>query len=134
MVRRSLALRRTLYLAMAALVVESGLSFPNHINFFNAPTRLLTRSPLTLLGDSNLDWGQDLPALARFYHDWRATNKPSVAPAATKSLEALKRPTLVRNDSSCSSIKTISSETSEWHASATPSCTKCGHGSATMHI
>lgn len=68
-------------------------------------------------------------------HDWRATNKPSVAPvAATKSLEALKRPTLVRNDSSCSSIKTMSSETSEWHASATPACIKCGHGNATIHV
>lgn len=63
--------------------------------------------------------------------DWRSTNKPEVA---NKAVETLKRPTLVRNTTSCSSIRTISSETSEWHASATPACTKCGHGNATIHI
>ncbi|KAF4305370.1 hypothetical protein GTA08_BOTSDO06530 [Botryosphaeria dothidea] len=64
--------------------------------------------------------------------DWRSTNKPE-APA-NKSLEALKRPALVRASTSCSSIQTISSESSEWHASATPACTQCGHGKATIHV
>ncbi|KKY20207.1 hypothetical protein UCDDS831_g05008 [Diplodia seriata] len=66
--------------------------------------------------------------------DWRSTNKPEVV--ANKTLETLKRPTLMRNTTSCSSIKTISSETSDadWHASATPGCSKCGHGNATIHV
>jgi hypothetical protein len=38
---------------------------PNYIAFFNAPAEWY--GPMRLLGDSNLDWGQDLPLLA----DWQ---------------------------------------------------------------
>jgi hypothetical protein len=45
------------------LVIESLAAFPNYISFFNAPSK---PHRLELLSDSNLDWGQDLPALAQW--------------------------------------------------------------------
>jgi hypothetical protein len=52
--------------ASLAEVCRAGLGF---IAFFNTPTRLIA-DPIELLGDSNLDWGQDYPALAA----WQRTN------------------------------------------------------------
>jgi hypothetical protein len=49
-----------------ALALESGLAFPHYIPFFN----VACGGPpggIDLLGDSNFDWGQDLPLLA----DWQ---------------------------------------------------------------
>ena len=49
------------------LAIETLAAFPNYIAFFNAPSGG-SRGGIRLLGDSNLDWGQDLPLLA----DWQA--------------------------------------------------------------
>jgi hypothetical protein len=49
------------------LALESIIAFPNYIPFFNAIARPYR---FRLLSDSNIDWGQDLPALA----EWRRRN------------------------------------------------------------
>jgi hypothetical protein len=46
-----------------ALAAESAFAFPNFIPFFNVFAGG-SRGGLRLLGESNIDWGQDLPALA----------------------------------------------------------------------
>jgi len=52
---------RTVVLALAALLAaETAAAFPNYIAFFNM---IFASHRLRLLSDSNLDWGQDLPAL-----------------------------------------------------------------------
>lgn len=51
---------------VASLAAETFAAFPNFIPFFNVACGG-ARGGLRLLGDSNLDWGQDLPALA----DWQ---------------------------------------------------------------
>jgi hypothetical protein len=54
---------------LLGLAVESLAAYPNFIPFFNEPcTRLIGK--LKMLGDSNLDWGQDLPLLA----EWQKRN------------------------------------------------------------
>jgi hypothetical protein len=50
-----------LVLLLAGLAAESLAAWPDDIAFFNLPSR---SHRLELLGDSNLDWGQDLPLLA----------------------------------------------------------------------
>ncbi len=50
------------------LVIETTAAFPDFIPFFNAIAGG-PRGGLSLLGDSNLDWGQDLPALADWQRD-----------------------------------------------------------------
>jgi len=50
------------------LAVESFAAFPNYLAFFNAPAGG-ARGGLRILGDSNLDWGQDLPALAKWQRE-----------------------------------------------------------------
>jgi hypothetical protein len=50
------------------LAVETAWAFPNYINFFG----VLCGGPaagFNLLSDSNLDWGQDLPALAAWQQE-----------------------------------------------------------------
>jgi hypothetical protein len=49
-----------------AVAAETLAAYPNYIAFFNSPSGG-QRGGLYLLGDSNLDWGQDLPAVA----DWQ---------------------------------------------------------------
>lgn len=56
---------------LALLLVETASAFPNYIAFFNRAAGG-ERGGLSILGDSNLDWGQDLPALSRFIQRWRA--------------------------------------------------------------
>jgi hypothetical protein len=51
-----------------ALVVEACQAWPNYLAFFNAPSGG-SQGGLQLLGDSNLDWGQDLPLLAQWQKD-----------------------------------------------------------------
>ena len=51
------------------LAVESYAAFPNFIPFFNVAAGG-PRGGLNLLGDSNIDWGQELPDLAK----WQARN------------------------------------------------------------
>jgi hypothetical protein len=51
-----------------ALIAETTLAFPNYIAFFNTFCGG-ARGGLKLLGDSNLDWGQDLPALAQWQRE-----------------------------------------------------------------
>lgn len=48
------------------LAMETAFAFPDYLPFFNTPSGG-ARGGLHLLGDSNLDWGQDVPLLA----DWR---------------------------------------------------------------
>ncbi|MFA6958665.1 MAG: hypothetical protein WC538_22580 [Thermoanaerobaculia bacterium] len=61
---------KNLVVALAALLaIETLAAWPNYIAFFNAPSGG-TRGGLRLLGDSNLDWGQDLKLLAT----WQKAN------------------------------------------------------------
>lgn len=62
--RRRIAIVALAILA-AALVAESLAAHPNYIAFFNAAAGG-SRGGVHLLGDSNLDWGQDLKLLARW--------------------------------------------------------------------
>ena len=55
--------RTVLYGLAAALVIETGAAYPDYLAFFNRASGG-ERGGIRLLGDSNLDWGQDLPALA----------------------------------------------------------------------
>jgi 4-amino-4-deoxy-L-arabinose transferase-like glycosyltransferase len=54
---------------MVGLAVETWISFPDFMPFFNAAAGGW-RQGVGLLGDSNIDWGQDLPALA----EWQRQN------------------------------------------------------------
>jgi hypothetical protein len=47
------------------LIAETAAAYPNYIAFFNFASGG-SRGGLRLLSESNLDWGQDLPALARW--------------------------------------------------------------------
>jgi 4-amino-4-deoxy-L-arabinose transferase-like glycosyltransferase len=47
------------------LMIESLAAYPNYIAFFNAAAGG-SRGGFYLLGDSNLDWGQDLPLIAQW--------------------------------------------------------------------
>jgi hypothetical protein len=47
------------------LALESLTTWPNYIAFFNYPAGG-SRGGIRLLGDSNLDWGQDLPLLGKW--------------------------------------------------------------------
>jgi hypothetical protein len=58
--------RRWFGVIFLALAAETALAFPNFIAFFNAAAGG-SRGGLDLLGDSNLDWGQDL----RLLSEWR---------------------------------------------------------------
>jgi hypothetical protein len=57
--RRSV--QAVLAVLLAALTIETLAAYPDFIPFFNAACR---PGRMTLLGDSNLDWGQDLKLLA----------------------------------------------------------------------
>lgn len=59
--------------AIAVLAVEVLSTCPNYLAFFNVAAGG-ARGGLARLGDSNLDWGQDLPALAEYYATWRRGN------------------------------------------------------------
>jgi hypothetical protein len=50
---------------LVGLTVETYAAFPDFIPFFNVAAGG-SRGGLDLLGDSNIDWGQDLPALAKW--------------------------------------------------------------------
>jgi hypothetical protein len=54
---------------LLALATETYATFPNFIPFFNVAAGG-SRGGLRLLSESNIDWGQDLPALA----DWQRQN------------------------------------------------------------
>jgi hypothetical protein len=60
--------RTHLAIAMIGLMLalETALSFPNYIAFFNGLATNASAGKIALLGDSNLDWGQDLPLLAQW--------------------------------------------------------------------
>jgi len=55
----------TLAALAVGLAVETLAAYPNYIAFFNAAAGG-PEGGAQFLGDSNLDWGQDLPALARW--------------------------------------------------------------------
>jgi hypothetical protein len=58
------------------LTAETLAAYPNFICFFNLAAGGERAGPL-LLGDSNLDWGQDLPLLAQWQKQWQQLH-PSV--------------------------------------------------------
>jgi hypothetical protein len=60
---KPLVVKRIGVALMLLLGVETVSAFPNYIAFFNAPAGG-SRNGINLLGDSNLDWGQDLKALS----------------------------------------------------------------------
>ena len=62
-------LRVTFVIAAVLLAVESLSAYPNFIPFFNVIAASNSGGKLALLGDSNLDWGQDLPLLAQWQHE-----------------------------------------------------------------
>jgi hypothetical protein len=61
-----------LWVAWVGMVGEVLGESPRFLSFFNAPARAY--GPHRILGDSNLDWGQDLPLL----RDWQARNPEEV--------------------------------------------------------
>ena len=63
------ASRLVLAALATGLILESLAAFPNSLGFFNTACGG-ARGGLRLLGDSNLDWGQDLKLLA----EWRRKN------------------------------------------------------------
>ena len=50
------------------LLFETVAAYPNYLAFFNTPSGG-SRGGLQLLGDSNLDWGQDLKSLVQWQHE-----------------------------------------------------------------
>ena len=56
-----------------ALAAETLLAWPNYLAFFNVACGR-SRGGIKLLADSNLDWGQDLPAIVEFAR--KHTDKP----------------------------------------------------------
>jgi hypothetical protein len=67
--RRWRAARIACAALLLALAAESLAAFPNYLAFFNAAAGG-PRGGIRLLGDSNLDWGQDLKLLSQ----WRQAN------------------------------------------------------------
>ncbi len=65
---------------VVALRPEALLAFPNYIAFFNLAAGG-TRGGLNLLGDSNLDWGQDLKLLA----EWRQKHPTAGSTSSTSA-------------------------------------------------
>jgi hypothetical protein len=61
----STSARILIVLLMTGLTVESASAWPDYIPFFNLACGG-ERGGLELLGDSNIDWGQDLPQLAKW--------------------------------------------------------------------
>jgi len=60
--------RWIVWLLTVGLAAETAFACPNYIAFFNVACGG-SRGGLRLLGQSNLDWGQDLPALAAWQAD-----------------------------------------------------------------
>lgn len=73
LIRRARPARLLVPAALALLALETVSAFPNYLSFFNRAVGG-ERGGLAILGDSNLDWGQDLPALADWYKRWRTAN------------------------------------------------------------
>lgn len=59
------AVAAALCLLLAGLTIETLRGYPHYIAFFNTAAGG-SRGGLRILGDSNLDWGQDLPLLAQW--------------------------------------------------------------------
>lgn len=59
--------RFVIVILAAGLAVETAAAYPNYINFFGVACGG-EKAGFWLLSDSNLDWGQDLPALAEWQH------------------------------------------------------------------
>ncbi|MEA2735835.1 MAG: hypothetical protein QOE14_2286 [Humisphaera sp.] len=66
--RRTKFIRPVTIALLSLLAAETLFSWPNYIAFFNLASGG-SRGGLRLLGDSNLDWGQDLPRLARWQRE-----------------------------------------------------------------
>lgn len=64
--RRWRAARWVVALLLIGLATETVLAYPHYVPFFNSAARLLPGGPVRLLGEPNVDLGQDLPLLARW--------------------------------------------------------------------
>lgn len=51
------------------IAAETLLAYPNYIAYFNLPSSAMSHQGLDLLADSNLDWGQDLPLVAKWQQE-----------------------------------------------------------------
>lgn len=54
-----------MYLLLSIGIIETVIIYPNHLSYFSSAAGGPKLGPY-LLNDSNIDWGQDLPALARW--------------------------------------------------------------------
>ncbi len=63
----SMLRRRVMMQLCAVLVIEVLSARPDYIGFFNWPCRAI--GPIHLLGDANLDWGQDLKGLVAWQQE-----------------------------------------------------------------
>jgi len=69
LMKRSIQFGAVLAVAIVlGLAGESFAAYPDYLAFFNAPSGG-SRGGINLLGDSNLDWGQDLKLLASWQRD-----------------------------------------------------------------
>lgn len=68
-VQRWRAAKGVIALLAIGLATETILAYPNYVPFFNAAARALPGDPVRLLGESNVDVGQDLPLLAQWQTD-----------------------------------------------------------------
>jgi 4-amino-4-deoxy-L-arabinose transferase-like glycosyltransferase len=59
--------RMVFLVLMALFVIESVATFPHYLGYFNQLVG--SKNGWKHLVDSNLDWGQDVPALAKYCHD-----------------------------------------------------------------
>ena len=63
--------RALLLVALAWMLIETAVYYPHQLAYFNSLAGGPRRAPY-LLDDSNIDWGQELPGLAR----WQASHAP----------------------------------------------------------
>ncbi|HEV2295262.1 MAG TPA: hypothetical protein VGR35_15525 [Tepidisphaeraceae bacterium] len=56
-------------LLVIALAAETVRAYPHYVPFFNTAARALPGGPVQLLGESNIDLGQDLPLLAQWQRE-----------------------------------------------------------------
>lgn len=88
--------RAALALAAAGTVVAAARTHPDHLAYFNALAR---GQGARYLGDSNLDWGQDLRLLAGYARDYEAATgrrlRFSYSGIAGREREGLAGPSLV---------------------------------------
>ncbi len=85
---RGTATRWLVAALLGVSLVDAIRTYPHHLSYVNAAAGGIDAGPY-LFDDSNIDWGQDLPALAA----WQKENMPSGAQIPTTSAPPYRRPT-----------------------------------------